>query len=234
MHIFITGTSTGIGRALALHGLEKGNKVLGLSRTQSITHKNYTHQSIDLSASKAVLEFKFPEVSSPKIVLVNNAGTLGDIKYIGNISNASIYNSFCLNLMAPAVLMNQLLRQFPDRELIIINVSSGAGKHPYDGWAEYCSSKAALDMFSRVLEKEIKQKKRPNVRVFAVSPGIVETHMQSQIRNSKFENFSLRMKFEEYYKKGVNKTPERAASELYNIIQHPEKFKDLFQDFWQA
>lgn len=234
MQIYITGTSTGIGRALAIQCLDKGNSVTGLSRTQSITHTKYKHISIDLSKESNIQAFDFQTSTSSKIVLINNAGTLGDIKYIGKIKPSSIYQSTCLNFVAPALLINKLLQTYPDKELMIINITSGAGKNPYDGWAEYCSTKAALDMFSQVLAKELKQKKNNRVKIYAVSPGIVETHMQSQIRNADFSDFSLRLKFEEFYQKGVNKTPERAASEIYNIIEKPERFKDLFQDFWQA
>lgn len=234
MYFFITGTSTGIGKALSMHALNKGHQVMGLSRTQSITHVKYTHHSIDLSQANSILDFKFPALTQDKLVLINNAGTLGDIKPIGQINDLSISQSIQLNLTSPVMLINKFLKTYSTQELLIINISSGAGKNPYDGWAEYCSTKAGLDMFSRVLEKELIQKKNKRVRVFAVSPGIVETHMQSQIRNSSFENFSLRMKFEEFYKKGINKTPERAASEIFNVIESPEKFNELMIDFWQA
>ncbi len=234
MHIFITGTSSGIGKALAEHSLDKGNLVSGLSRTQSIIHKKYTHYAIDLSNIRAVEKFEFPDTSEKKVVLVNNAGTLGEIKYVGELSNQSIYEAYCLNLITPSILMNSFIKKYANLEVIIINISSGAGKNAYDGWGEYCSTKAGLDMFTSVIAREQKLKKSSKVRVFSVSPGIVETNMQAQIRKADFSNFSMRLKFEEYYSKGVNKTPEKSASELYKIIINPGKYPELFYDFWQG
>lgn len=54
----------------------------------------------------------------------------------------------------------------------IVMVSSGAGAHPYAQKGAYCSSKAALNMFAGVLAAE-----EPQVGVFAVRPGVVDTEM---------------------------------------------------------
>ena len=49
-HFFITGTSRGIGKALAETLLENdNNEVTGISRTRSIKHPNYKHITTDLS-----------------------------------------------------------------------------------------------------------------------------------------------------------------------------------------
>ena len=69
MKILITGTSKGIGLALAKRYLENGHEVYGLDLLESsINHKNYHHFVADVSKKK-----QLPEISGVEI-LINNAG----------------------------------------------------------------------------------------------------------------------------------------------------------------
>lgn len=56
----------------------------------------------------------------------------------------------------------------------IVNIASGAGLRPLDGRTAYCSSKAALVMFSKTLALELA---RDEIRVNAVCPGVIDTPM---------------------------------------------------------
>lgn len=47
--VYITGTSRGLGKALAEEYLSQGHKVVGLSRGSTIKHSNYQHIPIDLA-----------------------------------------------------------------------------------------------------------------------------------------------------------------------------------------
>ena len=234
---YITGTSKGIGKALALNALEKGATVIGIARSKSIEHQNYTHYSLDLSDVKKVTEFSFARKKNfDKIVLINNAGRLGKTSYVGNLEPSDIQKSIDVNLTSPFILLNNFVKAYKDHpsNKFILNMSSGAGKHPYDGWASYCSTKAALDMITRVLEKELSERKNETFKIYACSPGVVETNMQNQIRNSETKYFSSKDRFISMHENGENKTPEVAARELISLISSPEKFKDLFPDFWQG
>ena len=62
-HIFITGSSRGIGCALAEALLcSPENRVYGISRTYSIQAENYIHLSLDLSRYGASTEVELPVI----------------------------------------------------------------------------------------------------------------------------------------------------------------------------
>jgi benzil reductase ((S)-benzoin forming) len=155
-YYYITGTSRGLGKALAEYLLAKApnNVVIGISRNCSIEHKNYTHYSVDLTNPEQVAAFHFPPHHDAKrISLVNNAGVIGMIKPSGKMTSESILRAISVNLTAPTLLINTFLEAYRQvtAEKIVLNVSSGAGKNPVGGWSAYCATKAGLDMLCRVI-----------------------------------------------------------------------------------
>jgi benzil reductase ((S)-benzoin forming) len=191
----ITGASKGIGKGLAEKALESGANVWGVNRTHSIEHTNYkglTYDLADITNLKKDLPDLFTKAQDfERVVLINNAGTLGDIGHLGAISNESIPHLFDLNVSAPLLLMNQFMKDFKDfkGEKIIINISSGAGKNAVDGWSGYCASKAALDMATEVAAKEAEIDGTSFI-IKAIAPGVVDTEMQTQIRSTDEKSFS--------------------------------------------
>ena len=153
MHYYlITGASQGLGRALAEAILERPDThVLGISRHATIEHPRYQHQPLDLSDIEAV-EHNLAKIFAPRpdaqsLTLINNAGTLGEIGYVGELPNEHFQFVFDLNVVAPAMLMNTFLKTYEGLTTprTILNISSGAAQRPVDGWAAYCASKAALN-----------------------------------------------------------------------------------------
>ena len=82
----ITGASKGIGKGLAEKALKTGAEVWGINRTHSIEHENYKALTFDLADIQNLLKELpqlLPEASDyEKIVLINNAGTLGNIEHL--------------------------------------------------------------------------------------------------------------------------------------------------------
>ena len=225
----VTGTSKGLGKALAEILLSEGNEVLGISRKQTIENENYKHVLLDLNQLDKVAAFKFPEKENyQKIVLVNNAGIIGDIEHVGNIDNQAIAKTFTVNTIAPAILMNNFIRQYHyfEGEKIILNISSGAGKVAIDGWSAYCASKAAIDMFSQVAAKEV-ELDRSGFKIYALSPGIIDTGMQEQIRQAGVEGFSEVERFKAYKANNELQSAEETAGKIFWFLQNTGKFNDV-------
>ena len=223
--IYITGSSSGLGKALAELLLEdKNNHVVGIARRETIQHERYTHYALDLK--EVINENIFQKLSytCKKVVLINNAGAVGPITRVGSQSYEEVADNYTINVTAPSFLCNQFVQAYQNKKVqkIIINVSSGAGKHPIEAWSTYCASKAALDMFTQVLKAEY-----PDFKVFAVAPGIVDTPMQDNIRNADEQHFPHLDRFESYKADGDLVSTREVALKYLKIIQEPQNFQEV-------
>lgn len=222
---FITGTSSGIGKALAEVALEAGHYVVGFSRRQKIEHANYKHISIDLSDLSKYVKITFEGMrDADELVLVNNAGTLGDVKPVERLNPEKVAHAYNLNVTAPTVLSSIFLSHTADmgKKRTVINISSGAAFHAVPGWSTYCASKAALEMFTKVLKED-----HPDVNCHAISPGIVDTEMQGEIRKASEDDFPELRRFIGYKKDGELADPKEVGRKILHVIQNPEKFQEV-------
>jgi len=232
----ITGASKGIGKGLAEKALaDKNNTVIGISRSHSIDHNHYIPKTFDLTHvetlahdfEKILTDFETYE----RIVLFNNAGSLGDVAHIGSIDNASIAALMNLNVTAPLTLMNTFmakLKKFKG-EKVIINISSGAGKSPVDGWSGYCASKAALDMATQVAFEENKIDGN-HFYIFSIAPGVVDSEMQAHIRNSDEKDFSKRKKFIDLKANNELSSPAEVAEKYFYVLNNLNNFNEPLLD----
>ena len=223
--IYITGSSSGLGKALAELLLEdKNNFVVGIARRETIQHERYIHYALDLKEVINENIFQKLTYTCKKVVLINNAGAVGPITRVGSQSYEEVADNYTLNVTAPSLLCNQFVQAYQNDKVqkIIINVSSGAGKHPIEAWSTYCASKAALDMFTQVLKAE-----HPDFKVFAVAPGIVDTPMQDNIRNANEQHFPHLDRFQSYKADGDLASAREIALKYLKIIQEPQNFQEV-------
>lgn len=225
-YYLITGASQGLGRALAEAILEQPDtQVLGISRHATIAHPRYQHQPLDLSDIEAVEhnlgKIFLPRPDAQSLTLINNAGTLGEIGYVGELPNEHFQFVFDLNVVAPAMLMNTFLSAYSGQINIprtVLNISSGAAQRPVDGWAAYCASKAALNALSETAQKE-QDLRGTGVRVWALAPGVVDTAMQAHIRTAEAGQFSEADKFANYQAEGQLQAPAATAERILRFLQ---------------
>ena len=216
----ITGTGSGIGKALAELLLDKNYKVIGYSRTNQIIHTNFTFIKIDLSSLAATKKLVFPEANKSDVLLVNNAATIGTIVPFNKKKAQDIINEYQLNLITPTLLNQKFISTYKKNSKLLVNIGSGAANNPIPSWSTYCATKAGLDMLTQVIAEE----NHENLTVFSVHPGIVDTNMQKNIRETKPDLFPLLSKFTSYYNNNELENTENAAKKLYYIIQNFAEF----------
>lgn len=110
-------------------------------------------------------------------LLVNNASMLGPNPQpnLADYPLSTLRTVYEVNLLAPLALTQlalPLLRRSSGR---VVNITSDAATEAYAGWGGYGSSKAALEQLSRILAEE-----EPDIRVYWVDPGDMNTDMQQQ------------------------------------------------------
>lgn len=110
-------------------------------------------------------------------LLMNNASFLGPSPQprVENYPLDTLRYVYEVNVLAPFALAQAALPMLRQRRGALVNVTSDAGTEPYEGWAGYGSSKAALDQFSAILAAE-----EPDIRVYRFDPGDMNTQMHQE------------------------------------------------------
>ena len=115
-------------------------------------------------------------------ILVNNAGRIAPIGKFGEVAVEDWAAVIHVNLIGAVRMAHAVLpAMLAAGRGMIVNVSSGAGRRAMEGWSAYCASKAGLNMLTQSLALEYGG---AGLRVFSLAPGIVDTDMQTAIRES--------------------------------------------------
>ena len=232
-YYYITGTSRGIGKAVAETLLEKeDNIVYGISRNHTLQHKNYHPVTLDMQDVERVRQFEFGEhKDAEKIIFVNNAGVLGHVTQVGRMYDEKILQSYQVNMISPSILINRFIHQYQDYETkkMLINTSSGAARHTIPSWSTYVATKSGIEMFLRVIQDEQQDFKHP-FTIYSIAPGVVDTEMQDEIREVEPENFRELGRFVKLKKEGKLVDPADVGKKFVDIMEHPENYPDRFMD----
>lgn len=180
--IFITGTSRGIGYALAEKFLQMNFRVFGLSHSSnnSIEHPNYIHLTADLSqpgTPEQVIR-KLSALTGHLHAVIHNAGTLIK-KPFQDITPEDYRRIFQVNFFAVTEMTRLLLPLFQN-DSHILTVSSVAGLENFSkipGLSAYSATKGALINWTLACAAEYAGM---GIRFNTVAPGGVQTRMFEQ------------------------------------------------------
>lgn len=221
--IIVTGASKGIGQQLVRQYKEKGATVYGMARTNSGNDESMFEVDLaDTQRATAILQGVLSQhkEEADSFTLINNAGTVEPISLVGSLDGGQVEQAIQLNLTAPIQLMNTFIDTLKDftGTKKILNISSGAGRSEYEGWGVYCTTKAGLDHFSRVVALEQKKADDPT-GIVSIAPGIIDTGMQETIRSSSEHQFPHLKRFEAYKREGQLSSANETAGKLIHFIQ---------------
>ena len=224
----ITGTSRGIGEALANKALDEGNTVLGISRkpSGSIDASNYHHLAFDLAETSRlgqIMEQVDKIVGAQDfdfICLVNNASLVEPLGSIENCPTDEIEAHIHTGLISPMVLTSLFIGRFKGQEMRkkIAFISSGSAFHAMPDLSTYCSSKAGITMFAQCVGLEQKDQ-QGGFEVLSIDPGMVDTAMQQTSRSKTRAEYAMAGFFKDAFENGRLQDPEEVAEEIYAILE---------------
>ncbi|MAF65533.1 MAG: short-chain dehydrogenase [Planctomycetes bacterium] len=226
----VTGTSRGIGAAVARELLERDWRVMGCARgpaAPGLGGERYHHRTLDLADTGAVkrwFEGGFPATSdiaaAERVGLVNNAAVLGT-DLVEDLDLAATVRALTVNVAVPVWLAGLVLRHAPDCPVRVVDLSSGAATSAVPGWAAYCAGKAALHMAGTVLAEELAQAPAlagRDLRLVSYAPHVVATSMQEEIRATSPERFPCLEAFIDLEREGRLVGAEGPAREIADLL----------------
>src|SRR3989440_2955060 len=186
--IFLTGASSGIGRAIAIVLTEVGHDVWGTSRDVSRLPKmaRFHPVQLDLSDPNSIDHaFRYLGEAGNFDVLINNAGS-GHFGPAESLSAAEIASQFQVLVFGHLQLTRLALSAMQSRgHGLIINVTSLASRLPVPFMAAYNAAKAALASFTMSLQLELGNS---DVVVVDLQPGDIRTEFNQAVVRSATAN----------------------------------------------
>lgn len=232
----VTGASRGLGLALAQQLLGRDRQLLTISRKPDPALAQRAQQqgasleqwALDVAAPDAAprLEAWLSGLDAhafDRAVLINNAGVIGNVGPLERMDAPSISQVLRVNFEAAALLCAAFLRATRKwrAERRVLNVSSGAGRVAIAGWAAYCAAKAALDQLSRVMTLDEALLPNP-AKIVSLAPGVIDTDMQTQLRESDERSFPTLSRFKEFKATGQLAPPAEAAVRLITYLERKD------------
>ncbi|KAK6532267.1 hypothetical protein TWF281_006459 [Arthrobotrys megalospora] len=236
--VILTGAGRGIGLAILQHllALPSPPHILAVTRTitptlksLSITHPQTLETvSVDFSSPPSDLKSDIKTLITDVAInrwgridsVILNHGRLDPVAKVGDAEVEEWEETFRVNFFSNVEVVRGVigeLRRFGGR---VVMVSSGAAVGAYTGWGAYGASKAALNHFNQTLALE-----EPDVTTVAIRPGVVDTDMQTALRevHGKVMKPEEHAKFLNLKKNGGIVKPEDVGAVLGNLGMRMEK-----------
>lgn len=238
----VTGHSRGLGAAIASELLERGVRVLGISRRGNAELQGRHGEALrevrrDLTDPTGLVDWTRGGMlaeflrGSTSALLVNNAGIVQPVGPLQMQDLATVAQAVALNVAAPLILSAAFAAStegMADRR--IVHISSGAGSNAYSGWSVYCATKAALDHHARATALD----RIPGLRIGSVAPGVIDTDMQAEVRATPEERFPDRRRFEELQRSGRLRSPEDAGRAVVELALSEAFGREVVTDLRRA
>ncbi len=221
---FITGATSGIGKATATRLANEGFRLIIAGRRverlkeveKDLSELTDVHPvSFDVRDKNKVNEVisQLPEEFSKIDILVNNAGNAHGLDYIQDGSTDDWDNMMDINVKGLLYVSKAIIPKMIEQKTgHIINIGSTAGKEVYPKGNVYCASKHAVDAINQGMRMDLNDY---GIRVGAINPGLVETEF-SEVR---FKGDSDRAS--QVYKGFEPLRPEDVADIIHFVVSRP-------------
>lgn len=194
MDIWLTGCTSGLGRALVPEFVDRGHRVVGCGRNEAAldeltsAYPEHHWAQVDVTDDGAVAAFAREALDrvGPPQLLINNAGVINNPASLWEVTAAEFDVVMKVNVSGVAnVIRHVLPSMLAIGTGVVANLSSGWGRSTAPEVAPYCASKWAIEGLTSALAQELPS----GLAAVAVSPGIVATEMLRQCWPDTADNF---------------------------------------------
>lgn len=195
LYAVVTGTSSGLGRAIARRLEHDGYRVVGLARRPvdpAGIGPKYVHVRADLSDLDGLpaLARRIVKEHGPPYALVNNAARGTDGRLLPMMPDQAVDATVRLDLVSPLLFTKYLVRPMISAGRgRIVNVSSIVASSGFRGLSVYGAAKAGMEGFTRSLAREVGHR---GVTVNALAPGFLDTEMTGALGPDTLERIRRR------------------------------------------
>ena len=171
----VTGATSGIGLEIAKKLLDMGYLVYGVGRNfekVNIENENFKPIICDLIKYQNIEDMIRKLEDKEEIELLVNCAGVGYFGPHEEINPTKLHRMIALNLEAPLILTQQLLRHIKKNQGTIINIASITAKKSSVFGCAYSATKAGLGHFSESLFDEVR---KTGVKVVCIYPDITKT-----------------------------------------------------------
>ncbi|WP_096028632.1 SDR family NAD(P)-dependent oxidoreductase [Campylobacter lanienae] len=196
-NIIITGTSKGIGNALAKLYLDEGHTIIGCSKSKpNITHANYHHYAIDATDEKSVIDMIRDIGRKFKIdILINNIGTT-TLNHIATTNLDLVDEIYRVNFRTTFLFTKEVAKiMMKNRKGSIVNISSIAVPLNLEGEAVYASMKSAIEKFTQISAREFGYY---GIRINALGISLTKTDLTKTLPKDKIDNILSKLIIKDY------------------------------------
>ena len=236
-HLYIlTGASRGMGLAMAQQLLKSGNTLICIARSTNadlaieakaagVTIEQWQQ---DLSQGEqaahklqAWLQAQGPQAFA-SATLINNAGMIPQIAPLSHSNVDDLATALRVGLEAPMQLTAAFLGATDSWTVPrkVLNISSGLGRRAMASQAAYCAAKAGMDHFTRCVALD-EALKPHGAKVCSLAPGVIDTDMQAQIRQTDEALFPNKKRFEELKSTQQLSSPKQTGERLVDYLLSP-------------
>jgi hypothetical protein len=179
--VVVTGASSGIGREIARRLLHLGYKVTGVSRNitkEDFSSKYFIALQADLSDEASTLMI-CDKLSKEDIYMLINCAGFGRFEPHEELSAKTITSMVFLNLTAPMLLANALLRNLKNNDGYLININSIEALRASKFAGVYSATKAGLKAFGDSLFEETR---KSGLSITNINPDMTQSGFYDELR----------------------------------------------------
>lgn len=183
----VTGASSGIGKEITKKLLALGYSVMGISRNitkEDINHENFLAIQSNLSNENETLKLCAKLKNEDIFILINAAG-FGEFKPHEELSQKTITAMTFLNLTAPMLLTNAMLRSLKKLDGYLININSIEAVRTSKFAGVYSATKTGLKAFSDSLFEETR---KSGLSITNINPDMTESPFYNKLNFTTSEN----------------------------------------------